>query len=299
MVVLQAYDTAGEKRQSGGDRFSCTIAMAARPEITGRVLLEDHGTGQYTCTFSVPLPGDYDVAVVHADLGSEAQSHVRGSPFRVHAADPWTRHRVLGTAPSARKGSSLLPVAESLVLFGGDKTAPVTLSTDSVDWRWAALPLAEGAPEPPPRASHGAALWGEDAMVIFAGMGLGDQSELNDVWVLRCVGDKWAWDGGVDGEPFARQLKRQKLLDDTRPPEPKPVPADAPHLALVSGDADKLWLHGHRWYCSDEFAVELVGAEADRVKEVCTSLSSRLQLHVSDWSMSVYNMTPVSLTTTN
>lgn len=267
--------------------------MADRPEITGRVLLEDHGTGQYTCTYSVPLPGDYDVSVIHADLGSEAQSHVRGSPFRVHAADPWTRHRVLGTAPSARKACSLLPVAESLVLFGGDKTAPVMLNTDTADWRWSALPLTEGAPEPPPRASHGVALWGKDAMVVFAGVGLADQSELNDVWVLRCVGDKWAWDGGVDGEPFARQLKRQKLLDETRPPEPKPVPADAPHLALVGADADKIWLHGHRWYSSDAFAVELLGAETDRVKEVCTCFLQLAHLRVFDRPVSVSNVIPV------
>eukprot|EP00892_Ulva_mutabilis_P002197 jgi/Ulvmu1/11979/UM082_0058.1 len=242
--------------------------MADRPEITGRVLLDDHGTGQYTCTYSVPLPGDYDVSVMHADLGSEVQSHVRGSPFRVHAADPWTRHRVVGAAPSARKASSLLPVADALVLYGGDKSAPTTLNTDAADWRWDALPLPDGAAEPPARGGHGAALWGEEAMVVFAGVGLGDQSELNDVWVLRCVGGKWAWDGGVDGEPYARELKRQKLLDATRPPEPKPVPEGVPHIALVSGGTDKCWLQDHRWLAADVYSVELVGISADVVKEV-------------------------------
>lgn len=273
---MQAYDTAGEKQQSGGDRFSCSVAMADRSEIIGRVLLEDHGTGQYTCTYSVPLPGDYDVSVMHADLGSEAQSHVRGSPFRVHAADPWTRHRVLGTAPSARKASSLLAVADSLVLYGGDKSAPATLNTDGADWRWATLPLVEGANEPPVRGGHATALWGEEAMVVFAGVGLADQTELNDVWVLRCVGDKWAWDGGAEGDPYARQLKRQKLLDDTRPPEPQPVPVDAPHIALVTGGTEKCWLNGHRWYSSDEFGIELVGVPADVVKEVCSVHHARV-----------------------
>lgn len=251
--------------------------MAERPEITGRVGLEDLGTGQYTCTYSVPLPGDYEVSVMHADLGCEVKSHVRGSPFRVHAADPWTRHRVLGAPPSARKACSLLPLAEALVLYGGDKTSPVSLNTDGADWRWSSLPLVEGAPEPPHRGGHGAALWGENALVVFAGVGLADQTELNDVWVLRCVGDKWAWDGGVDGEPFARNLKRQKLLEDTRPPEPQPVPADSPHIALVDVHAEKVWLHGHRWYSSETCAIELMGVAPDNVKEVCVPLNASEQ----------------------
>jgi hypothetical protein len=48
---MQAYDSAGEKQQWGGDRFACTVVMKDRPEVTGRVSIEDCQDGHYVCTY--------------------------------------------------------------------------------------------------------------------------------------------------------------------------------------------------------------------------------------------------------
>lgn len=129
--------------------------------------------------------------VTHHDLGCEAVSHVRGSPYDVRAKDPWTRHRVLGAAPSQRKAPSLVPLAGQLVLFGGDKSGPYTLNTAAADWRWAPLPVPSGPPMPSDRTLHGAALYGDRKLVVFAGVSLADQSELADVWVLQVRLPHW------------------------------------------------------------------------------------------------------------
>ena len=54
MGFMQAYDSAAEKQQWGGDRFACTVAMKDRPEVTGRVTIEDTHYGQYVCTYALP-----------------------------------------------------------------------------------------------------------------------------------------------------------------------------------------------------------------------------------------------------
>ena len=127
----------------------------------------------------------YEVTVTHHDLGCESLSHVRGSPFVVQAADPWTKHRVMGPTPAQRKAPTLQTLGGQLVLFGGDKSGAYTLNTTAADWRWAPLPLPEGAPGPPDRTLHAAAAWGDRKLVVFAGVNLADQSELADVWVLQ------------------------------------------------------------------------------------------------------------------
>lgn len=55
MFCLQAYDSACEKQQWGGDRFACVVSMQDRPEVTGRVIIEDSQDGQYTCTYVLSL----------------------------------------------------------------------------------------------------------------------------------------------------------------------------------------------------------------------------------------------------
>lgn len=139
----------------------------------------------FLCRYSVPLPGVYDVNVTHHDLGSENLSHVRGSPFKVQASDPWTKHRVMGPTPAQRKAPTLQCVGSQLVLFGGDKNDSYTLNTSASDWRWSPLPLPEGSEGPPHRTLHASATWGDSKLVIFAGISLADQNELADVWVLQ------------------------------------------------------------------------------------------------------------------
>ena len=133
----------------------------------------------------MPLPGEYEVSVTHHDLGCESLSHVRGSPFVVQAADPWTKHRIMGPTPGQRKAPTLQTVGGQLVLFGGDKGGAYTLNTSAADWRWTPLPPPEGSEGPPDRTLHAAAAWGDRKLVVFAGINLADQNELADVWVLH------------------------------------------------------------------------------------------------------------------
>jgi hypothetical protein len=49
------------------------------------------------------LPGAYLVHVSHADLGGSEQIPVRGSPFKVAAFDPSTKHRLMGSNPAVAK----------------------------------------------------------------------------------------------------------------------------------------------------------------------------------------------------
>lgn len=62
---MQAYDSAGEKQQWGGDRFACTVVMKDRTEVTGRVTIDDSHDGQYVCTYAPPAFIQLECLVFH------------------------------------------------------------------------------------------------------------------------------------------------------------------------------------------------------------------------------------------
>lgn len=99
--IIQARDTINERRTSGGDRF--IVEVVSDDKVQGIARIEDLQDGRYDVRYSVPQPGSYLVNVSYAELGGTAVLAIRGSPFRVEAADPWARHRVLGAIPAKRK----------------------------------------------------------------------------------------------------------------------------------------------------------------------------------------------------
>lgn len=100
--LIQALDTMNDYRTTGGDRFAVRV-VSADGKLEGEPCIRDLNDGKYEVHYSVPLPGAYLVHVSHADLGGTDQIPVRGSPFKVTASDPWTKHRLLGTIPAVAK----------------------------------------------------------------------------------------------------------------------------------------------------------------------------------------------------
>jgi hypothetical protein len=240
--------------------------MVDRESVAGRGTITDLENGQYSGSFSVPMPGNYTVNITNLDLGSEHPSHVRGSPFHITCVDPWTKPRVLGTLPQKRKSTSLLPVGGDLVLYGGDKSRAFSLNTAGPDWRWATITLPDGAIEPPHRTAYGAALFGKNAMIVFAGINMADQSELADVWQLTNADGDWSWTASPQSLPFIRELKKQRAMELNKLPHPRPVPETGMHFQLTPADGHPYWLEGHRWNAADTHTVELTGVDPGIVK---------------------------------
>lgn len=273
-LIVQARDSVAEKRSSGGDRFSLSVIMVNREDVRGRGTIVDLQNGLYSASYAVPMPGDYDVHVTHLDLGSETPFHVRGSPFRIRCADPWIKPRILGSVPQKRKAATLLPVGDDIVLYGGEKGKPYVLNTSSPDWRWMNISFPEGTPEPRHRTAHGACLSGSNALVIFAGIALDDQSELSDVWKLTNVTGEWSWSSSPSSLGFKRELKRLRALEGNKVPEPQSVPSTGIHVQLTLTNGSPFWLDGHKFKEKGEYKVEVTGANADAVKSVKFYLNS-------------------------
>jgi dynein heavy chain len=105
--LIQARDTLNERRTSGGDHFAvCVVSVDGG--LQGDATIADLQDGRYEVTYSVPQPGVYQVHVSHADLGGSEAVSIRGSPFKVEAADPWIKHRVLGAIPAKRAVSGVI-----------------------------------------------------------------------------------------------------------------------------------------------------------------------------------------------
>lgn len=100
--MIQARDTLNDRRTSGGDQFLVRVA-SDDGKLQGITRVEDLQDGKYNVHYSVPQPGSYLVHISHAELGGSEPVSIRGSPFRVEAADPWAKHRVLGATPAKRK----------------------------------------------------------------------------------------------------------------------------------------------------------------------------------------------------
>lgn len=99
---IQARDTLNDRRTSGGDHFTVRV-VSEDGKVQGITRIDDLQDGRYHVHYSVPQPGSYMVHISHADLGGVEPVPIRGSPFKVEAADPWTKHRLSGAVPAKRK----------------------------------------------------------------------------------------------------------------------------------------------------------------------------------------------------
>lgn len=115
--TVQAFDTSGAKRSSGGDEFEVKV-ISHDEKHTGLCTVTDNKDGTYSVLYTTPAPGEYLIYVTHLDLGEKRDwGNIRGSPFRVHCQDPWTRNRMIGNLPSLKKGTSLNCMAGNLIVL--------------------------------------------------------------------------------------------------------------------------------------------------------------------------------------
>jgi dynein heavy chain len=131
--VIQALDTLNDRRTTGGDRFAVRV-VSSDGKVEGEAVVHDLADGKYEVYYSVPLPGSYLVHVSHADLGGTDAIPVRGSPFKVSAVDPWTKHRLLGSTPAVAKVGAqhrmlVPPVCRAVTwLSSGQTRRPICLT---------------------------------------------------------------------------------------------------------------------------------------------------------------------------
>lgn len=175
------------------------VSKDGKYEGASRVV--DLGTGLYQAFYSAPMPGKYHVHIAYNELGSSDTVPIRGSPFTIEMADPWTKHRVMGAIPARRKGVTLVSMGNELLVYGGDRSGVSYCNTDSSDWRW--MTLAPGGDAPVDRTLHTSTVVG-DSMVVFGGTSLLDSNDLNDMYFLRKEGEAWVWSHPAESKPYLR-----------------------------------------------------------------------------------------------
>lgn len=212
-----AKDTCNARRQSGGDVFVVKVVHATEPKIVGDVRIVDHNNGHYEVFICVPAAGPYRVDVGHDD-GSDPKDiqPIRGSPFTVHAEDPWTVHRATGLPPMKRKGAQATPVnPKMLAVWGGDESLAV-LNTTAETWAWETVETEGRNPEP--RKGHVSFPLPNDSMAIFGGNGNAEGLDLNDLQVLSCHKGAWKWTP-VTPKPYLRRDPKPRA--NRKPAAPK------------------------------------------------------------------------------
>ena len=107
----------------------------------------------------------------------------------------------MGTTPARRKGLSLVTIGNELVLYGGDKSGVSVCATDGPDWKWSTAAVSGDAP--PDRTMHSATVINEE-VVIFGGVNLADQTDLNDLFYLKKTADGWSWSHPAESKPYIR-----------------------------------------------------------------------------------------------
>ena len=242
--LIQSIDTQGEKRTTGGDTFAIRV-VSPDGKIEGAARVSDLHNGMYEVHYSAPTAGKYHVHVTFAELSTNEQVPIRGSPFTVELTDPWKKHRVGGATPATRKGCTLVNVGGELVLYGGDKAGvSVCTTAEDSDWKWSAAAVSGDAP--PSRTNHTSTILSSgDEVVVFGGVSMDSGNELNDLYYLSKNEDGWSWSHPAESKPYIRHPTEDKGAEDAAPAEegedqsppgpqvPLPVTARGVHAAVA------------------------------------------------------------------
>lgn len=171
LFKLQAKDSTGKNRTSGGDPFEiqvlCEEVQSLDDQDSGvraervPVDVQDHEDGTYTCSYIPSMPNTkYTVSITLDDPLFPDVFHIRGSPWTVIVEDPWIRiPKVLSVskAPVVDSGVSIAVQGHRAVMWGGQAERVHVL--DMVALRWD-LPEVIGVPPHPRVSSHAcAARW--------------------------------------------------------------------------------------------------------------------------------------------
>lgn len=160
----------------------------------------------------------------------------------------------------------------STLLTGRDAAAGISVcNTEGEDWRWTPVTLPAGAMEPSHRTLHGTTMLSPKQMVVYGGVSLADNSELNDAWCLSLTDGAWAWTTPQSVGSFDRKLKYQAALEAAKLPDPQPLPADGqPHFELCATEegSSACWLQGHRWLAGGAHTLTLQGLPEEGIAKV-------------------------------
>jgi dynein heavy chain len=115
--IVQAKDSTGRARTSGGDLFQVAVTHAGD---SLEVSVADNKDGTYLVTWVPRTPGEYSVSVTLEDTvqGGEVFP-IRGSPWVVKLDDPWVVPKLVGVPPKARDDVCLSPLLRKLVVYVG------------------------------------------------------------------------------------------------------------------------------------------------------------------------------------
>ena len=115
---------------------------------------------------------------------------------------------MVGALPSKRKGANIRLVAGELVLWGGDKSEPITCVVADSEWKWV-VPTMVGV-APPPRAFCSASVLQPSALVVYyGGLGLTDNSELSDLVVLARTEQGWEWRQPAEEKGYLKPVEKE------------------------------------------------------------------------------------------
>lgn len=167
-------------------------------KMEGQARIVDKHNGMYDVFYCVPYPGEYLVHVTHEDLGEKPEDlPIRGSPFRVHCKDPWSRHRVMGSTPSKRKGVQVSALGDELLVYGASDSGVCVCNTDGQDWKWVVV-SADGEGPKDGTVLASAAL--ENGTILYGGENLATDEENKMMISLERTDAGFCWKT-IDEQP--------------------------------------------------------------------------------------------------
>ena len=102
--MMQAKDSTGKARNSGGDAITVSVTSPATTEEVPYAI-HDYMDGRYLISYVPPVPGAYECNVTldeNAFDDDDTYLHVRGSPFNIDVSEAWQEVAVSGSAPQTK-----------------------------------------------------------------------------------------------------------------------------------------------------------------------------------------------------
>ena len=203
LFKVQAKDTAGKPRNSGGEAEYWRISAKDDNGVDLKVKIVDNHDGTYDVSY-IPISAvNVQVDVAYDDPVQGAVIPIRGSPWKVSFDNPWTKiKKPDGTAPKVSPGMQCTALMKRLVFYGG---GPGVHVLDSEQMKWE-TPEVEGD-APPDRVQHTFTTLDNEKMLITGGRKPilpnddGDepdqsslpQADFDTVHVLLCEKGVWKW----------------------------------------------------------------------------------------------------------
>ena len=240
--LIQAKDTCNANRTSGGDVFVIDIEKVDDPKAPkGMSRPVDLDNGMHEIYYSVPSAGKYRINIGYDDPDEVVEIiPIRGSPFYMEFADPWTYQRTTGVAPAmpnkGHKGPTRITSvsSEKVVLFSGADEDVAVLNTGAEGWTW---DHADPQGQPEARWGHGQAGY-DGKMVVFGGTALPSGEQCNDLSIFTVEGTKGSWKNIEAIKPYRAMRSRHQIRKDEEEANEEAAAAEAAEATAAAAQAD-------------------------------------------------------------